>query len=315
MINQNYYNTEEVEKWIAFRHSLSSLFSHRNRAVMNLIDSLSSNFSAQTAVQLSENDLFNYNYSSLYQGINNCFSPENETRKEQIKQKQSLIFSSLNIENKLPFNLLAIDATTIERKHSPTLIDREFVHKPSPIFGQKPITLGHKYSVLTYLTQDEKKQHNWSIPLSTERIDSGSTDSQIGQEQVNILLDNSPEYLQDNLLVITGDSHYSNQYFLGNLTNHKNLVTLTRCRSSRVFYTLPKIDNTLKKRRGHPCWYGERFDLKDESTWPETDEEFSRTITNKRKEILNLDIKCWNNLIMKGNKEQKMWQNREKNGK
>ena len=236
-IHEQNYDTAEVEKWNNFRNSLSSLFPNRTRAVMNLIDSLSSNFSANTAVELSENDLFNYKYSSLYKGINTSFSPHTETRKEQIKQKQSLIISSLNIDNKFPFNLFAIDATPIERTHSPTLIDREFVHKPSPIFGQKPITLGHKYSVLTYLTSDEKTQHNWSIPLSTERIDSGSTESQIGSEQVNILLDNSPEYLLDNLLVITGDSHYSNQYFLGNLTNHKNLVTLTLCLSNRVFYS------------------------------------------------------------------------------
>ena len=137
----------------------------------------------------------------------------------------------------------------------------------------------------------------------------GSTESEIGSEQVNILLDNSPSDLLDNLLVITGDSHYSNQYFLGNLTNHKNLVTLTRCRSNRVFYTLPKINNNQKKRKGHPYWYGDKFDLKDESTWHEVDEEFSTSITNKKQEIFNLEIKSWNNLIMKGDKEQKMWQN------
>lgn len=46
---------------------------------------------------------------------------------------------------------------------------------------------------------------------------------------------NCPELNQDKLLVVPADSHYSNQYFLGGLTNHKNLVTITRSRSSRVF--------------------------------------------------------------------------------
>ena len=282
-VHQQNYDIAEVEKWNNFRNSLSSLFPNRTVAVMNLIDSLSSNFSAKTAVQLSENDLFNYNYNSLYKGINSSFSSSSSLRKEQIKLKQELIVSTLNVSPKLPFNLLAIDATPLERTHSPTLIDREFVHKPSPIFGQKPITLGHKYSVLTYLTSDEKTQHNWSIPLSTERIDSGSTESEIGSEQVNIFLDNCPSDLEDNLLVITGDSHYSNQYFLGNLTNHQNVVTLTRCRSNRVFYTLPKINNNHQKKRGHPFWYGDKFSLGDESTWHEVDEEFSTSITKYEK--------------------------------
>ena len=135
-VHQQNYDIAEVEKWNNFRNSLSSLFPNRTVAVMNLIDSLSSNFSAKTAVQLSENDLFNYNYNSLYKGINSSFSSSSSLRKEQIKLKQELIVSSLNIDNKFPFNLLAIDVTPLERTHSPTLIDREFVHKPSPIFGQ-----------------------------------------------------------------------------------------------------------------------------------------------------------------------------------
>ena len=306
MINHNIYNTKEREEWSYFRQSLSSLFPNRTGAVMNLIDSLSSNFSANTAVQLSENDLFNYNYSSLYKGINNCFSLNPKIQKQQIKLKQELIVSTLNFEDDLPFKLLAVDATNLSRSYSPTLIDREFVHKPSPIFGQKPITLGHKYSVLTYLNSDEKTQHNWSIPLSTERISSCSTESEIAREQINTLVKNCPEINQDKLLVITGDSHYSNQYFLGGLTNHKDSVTITRSRSSRVFYTMPNINNSYKKRRGHPRWYGDKFYLKDGSTWHEVDEQFSTTITNKKKEIIHLEIQCWNNLIMKGDKEQKM---------
>lgn len=74
LINRNDYNKEELEKWVSFRNSLSSLFPNRTSAVMNLIDSLSSNYSAKTAVQLSENDLFHYNYNSLYKAINNSFS-------------------------------------------------------------------------------------------------------------------------------------------------------------------------------------------------------------------------------------------------
>jgi hypothetical protein len=49
-IHQENYSTTEVEKWNNFRNSLSSLFPNRTGAVMNLFDSLSSNFSAKTVV-------------------------------------------------------------------------------------------------------------------------------------------------------------------------------------------------------------------------------------------------------------------------
>jgi len=103
-----------------------------------------------------------------------------------------------------------------------SLIDREFVHKPSSIVGQKPITLGHKYSVLAYLKRDKKTNNNWSIPFSTERVSSCSTESQIAKEQIKTLFTNCPEFNQDKLSVVTADSYYSNQYFLGDLVNYNN---------------------------------------------------------------------------------------------
>ena len=88
-IHEQNYSTVEVEKWNNFRNSLSSLFPKRTEAVMNLIDSLSSNFSAHTAVQLSENDLFNYNYNSLYKGINTSFFDKNEQKKNNKNQNKN----------------------------------------------------------------------------------------------------------------------------------------------------------------------------------------------------------------------------------
>ena len=111
MINPNSYQTASIEQWMAFRDSLSSLFTKRTQAIMNIIDSLCSNYQgANTAVQLSENSLFNYNYNSLYKGINQSFPTKTEEIKQQIKRQQQLIVSTLNIEDKLPFHLLAVGA-------------------------------------------------------------------------------------------------------------------------------------------------------------------------------------------------------------
>ena len=43
-----------------------------------------------------------------------------------------------------------------------------------------------------------------------------------------------------------------------------------------------------------------------ESTWHQVDEEFSQKIINKKGQIITVKIKCWNNMIMKGDKINKM---------
>jgi hypothetical protein len=45
---------------------------------------------------------------------------------------------------------------------------------------------------------------------------------------------------------------------------HTNLVVVTRVRSNRVFYTYP--ESQAQPSKGHPQWYGDKFDLKDETT-------------------------------------------------
>ena len=36
------------------------------------------------------------------------------------------------------------------------------------------------------------------------------------------------------------------------------------------------------KKRGHPRWYGDRFDLKNEATWHQADEIIQTSFTTKR---------------------------------
>ena len=298
---------DEIEKWLEFRQSLLALFDARKDTVIDLIDSLSSNRYAQQAVQLSENELFSRNYNSLYKAINHSFKQNKTLKKTQKSKQQQLIYSTLNESNNLPFHLLGLDATSLSRIYADTLSDRSFVYKPSTIKGNKPITIGHKYSVLSSLINDSSTDNNWAIPLDSERIDTQSTDSQIGSKQIQTLFDNCPEFILDKLVVLVVDSLYSNQHFLSANQDYDNLVTIARVRSNRVFYQMPNIDNNNQPRRGHPTWYGDKFSLADKSTWHEVDEEFSQQITNKKGQIISLKIKCWNNMIMKGDKTNKMY--------
>ena len=296
----------EKEQWLSFRQSLFSLFPRRKDAIIDLIDSLSGNQNASSAVQVSENDLFTRNYHSLYKAINQSFDHDNEAKKIQNSQKHQLIFSTLDKSSNQPFNLFGLDATSIARQYAKTLSDRSFVYQPSTIKGNKPVTIGHKYSVLSCLIYDQETDYNWAIPLDSQRINSQSKDAELGCEQIQAIFDDCSQLNPDKLSVLVADSLYSNKGFLSPNQHYDNLVIISRVRSNRVFYQLPPKDKNNQTKRGHPTWYGQRFSLKDNTTWHEVDEEFSQLTTNKKGEIIKLNIKSWNNMIMKGDKNHKM---------
>lgn len=61
---------------------------------------------------------------------------------------QSLVVPYLPSLQKRSFHLFVIDVTSQPRQFSPTLQDRGFVYQPNAIRGNKPVTIGHQYSVV-----------------------------------------------------------------------------------------------------------------------------------------------------------------------
>ena len=301
---------EEIQTWQEFRNSLSSLFPSRKTSIIELIDSLSSNHNCSSPVELSESELFQHHYSSIYKGINESFFDDKEAnkdnKKQQRKQLHQLIFSTLNQQIDLPFNLLGLDSTPLPRPYAEHLKDRGFVYQPNTILGNKPINIGHKYSVLSYLIKDLITASNWSVPIDGKRITSFDTDIEVGLEQIRSFFDNCEHDIQDKLSVLVADTSYSNKDFLSPLSDYNNLVIISRVRSDRVFYRAINQDNIPQKKIGHPTWYGDKFDLKEPQTWWNEDEQFSASITNKKGEIIKINIKSWHNLVMKGDKIKKM---------
>ena len=77
-------------------------------------------------------------------------------------------------------------------------------------------------------------------------------------------------------------------------------------RSNRVFYRQFIPQTTAAQKSGHPRWYGDKFDLKDENTWHEPDEVSQSTFTTKKGRHLTVTIKSWKQMLMRGNKNYKM---------
>ena len=206
------------------------------------------------------------------------------------------------------YHLLGLDVTPVPRPHAQTLEERGFVYQPNLVRGNKPINIGHAYSILAELPEKVGPyQAPWSIPLSGQRVGIDQSDKSVGIEQIQQLL-NDPELpWAKKLCVLAVDSAYGVCPFLSKQAQHENLVTLARVRSNRVFYQSPPMCEE-PAGRGHPLWYGKRFDLKDESTWHQPDETIEFDTTTARGRLIHVSISAWSQMLMRGSKDCPMHQ-------
>ncbi len=119
---------------------------------------------------------------------------------------------------------------------------------------------------------------------------------------LDFLLNHSAFAQENQFYVLVVDSSYSVRPFLCQQVAHENLVTVARVRSNRVFYQLPNACE-WPRRRGHPTWYGERFDLKDETTWHPPDETSQTTLITHRGKVLTVTVKAWHQMLSRGTKD------------
>lgn len=302
-----------LEQLKQFRQQLYSSFAYRGDTIMDLLDALSSNTTAKSAVELSLNPLFRRDYGSVYDGIQQFFqSVDEETtaeeRRAQEQRLMQLICSYLPALQQQKYWLLGVDVTPAPRSFAATLTDRGYVYHPNTIAGNKPVIIGHQYSALVLFP--EKLQASappWVVPLSLRRVTTQETKGSVGAQQVNLLLNDQTLPFHQQLCVQVVDSEYSVVSYLGKMIKHENLVTIARVRSNRVFYETPP-PRPASPNRGHPTWYGERFDLKEPDTWKEPDEVIQTTYTNHLGRTYKVQLECWRNLLMTGTREYPMHQ-------
>ena len=295
-----------------FRQALYALFPAGCDSLMDLLDALSGNISAHSPVELCEHPLFRRGYSALYKAIVQFFQPSSsETAIEEKRLFQQSLLQALAplipAPNQRNFHLFGLDATPMPRPFAKTLEDRTYIHQPNTIKGNKPINIGHLYSLLCFLPERTQNSHiPWSVPLSGQRVTADSNPIAVGLEQIETVFSDCPIFHHNQLSVLAADSYYSQRQFLDALGSKPNAIIVTRARSNRVFYRSPEVDESAQ--RGHRRWYGERFDLKDEATWHDADEIVETSLTTRRGRNLDLTITCWHQMLMRGTKEYPMHQ-------
>lgn len=147
---------DQITQFQLFRQNLYSLFPNSRDSLMDLLDALSGNTTAQTPVELCENPSFRRGYSALYKAIGQFFVPSSiNTAVAERRKLQKSLLKTLSPLIKAPttrnFHLFGLDTTPIPRPFSPTLPDRTYIHQPNTIKGNKPINIGHQYSLLSFL--------------------------------------------------------------------------------------------------------------------------------------------------------------------
>lgn len=275
-----------------FREQLFFAFKYRADATMELIDSIAGNINATSITELSLNPNFRHRYSSISDAITN-FAINDKKQIEKI-----LIKCCKPITASRPYHLLAVDCTSAPRKYAKTLEDRSIVHAPNPIPGNKPITVGHQYSILGYLPEKslELNNHCWFLPLSTNRVTSDEKGTNVGSQQLKNII---PAFLQE-LSVIVADSAYSTHTFIASITPFDNTILIARLRGNRTFCHQASEKPTYgKRRRGHVTKYGKEFKCKDSTTWGTPDEKTTEDVKTKKGKNYTAEISCWDNMLIR----------------
>jgi len=86
---------------------------------------------------------------------------------------------------------------------------------------------------------------------------------------------------------------------------HKNLVEVVRSRGNRVFFRQPPPVKG-KRPQSHPTWYGERFDLKDASTWGKPDMVEETSLTTRKGRTYQVRLEGWRDMSMTGKRDLPM---------
>jgi hypothetical protein len=285
-----------------FRYEVYQNFNKckRTDTLMDLVDALSSNTNARTVVELTLNPHFRRHYSALNKAVavSSLTNP----------QLAHMASQSIGELCQRKYYVLGTDVTSNPRPYAQTLPDRGFVYQPNTIKGNKPIVIGHQYSLWAFLPEpDQSKSGHWVAPLSMQRVASQENKELVGAKQLGDLLADESLPFGSNLCVEVADSAYSKPAYLHANREHKNLVTIVRARGTRTFYH-PPVPGQASAGKGHPTWYGTPFNLQEPETWGTPDQVAETTFVSHKKIHYRVENQAWHNLLMRGGQGKPMHQ-------
>lgn len=226
-----------INQFKKFRDTLFACFSYRADATMELIDALSGNTDADSVVQLSLSPAFRRNYGSIREAI----SSFGEDPLQLTRIEQCLMSYCSPPTASRPFRLMVLDSTPAPQEFAKTLEDRGIIYSPNPIPGNKPITVGHQYSVMGFIPEQSAEQPNfpWLLPVSVRRIPTDTNSINVGLNQLDALI---PSFNEE-LSVSVGDTAYSRPHFIQEFKSTKIWFILPDYKLIESFIILLFLNN------------------------------------------------------------------------
>ncbi len=289
-----------------FRDRLYRFFPSRRDAAMELVDALASNRTASSVVELSLSPLHRRNYCSITRVLDELMSKNPVIAQGQKQALATLLASVCPHLQKRKFHLFAVDCTPGPRIFSPTLEDRSYVYSPNAVCGNKPVTIGHKYSIAAYLSEKSSTDTPpWLVPVACARVNTTQNAEVLGMEQISTAIKSHSHFINE-LCVSLGDTAYNTPHCLGIVKNNVNQVHISRARNNKKFYYPYSQDRTAPAKRGRPTIYGDIHKLNDSTTWHLPDEHVEFSQSTGTGKILDIKIDAWSKVIMRGKKGEKL---------
>ena len=282
------------EKLQNFRHSLYCLFEKRADTLFNLLDALCRDgHQYKSVVELSQSASFDRQYSSITDGI------ARGLRSADFKRIEALMFEATRAAPSIP-HLFFTDCTANPRPYAKTLSERGIVHAPNPAPGNRPICVGHQYSLLAMAPHGARsKKGRWLIPLSMERVPINKKGNEFGMKQI---IDSIKElHIEDELCLSTGDSLYGSEACRRAAVEKKNLVHQFRLTNKRKLFQQPqhlKIQGAGRKKL-----FGDKILLSDENTLPEPALIQNTTMKTASGTEYQVELSLFKDLLLRGSKE------------
>lgn len=283
-----------IEKVQNFRKKLHSLFPKRSDAIFNLLDGLCRDgHQYKSVVELSQSASFERRYSSITDAITRGLNHAD------FKKIETLVFSHTQAVANRP-HLFFTDCTANPRPYAKAMQERGIVHSPNPAPGNKPICVGHQYSLLAMSPQGERtKNGRWLIPISMKRVSLNEKGNEAGVQQVVELINELG--IEDELCINTGDSLYGSEECRKRAITKKNLVQMFRLSNKRKLYQVPKY---LKVQGpGRRKLFGDKVILSKPETHPQPDAVQTITMTTRKGKVCQVELTLFKNLLLRGSKD------------
>ena len=284
---------EANNKLRKFRASLYELFSKRKDAIMELLDALTScGHRCNSVVELSNSVHFKRQYSSITDAIADGLPEASWTEIRRLVYE-----ATIQSKNKVPHRFI-IDCTSEKRPYANKLPDRTITHFPNPAPGNKPICVGHQYSILSMLPNDiDENQKHWLVPLSAKRVSSKKKGNELGMQQIVDCIDELE--IKNDLSISIGDSLYGTERCRKIVSEQANLVHIFRLNSKRNMFLTPTEPAGPTGRKKE---FGAKMNLGVPGTHVPCDREAEVQQLSKKGKMLIISIKCWDNMLLRGSR-------------